>query len=62
MINAFPPEIQRKPENGERKKEKKKRRKKKKERRREGKRKERIGGGLNVHQPVRPKRPPHRAA
>ncbi len=56
MINAFPPKIQRKPENGESKKERKK------ERRREGKKRERKGGGLNVHQPTRPERPPHRAA
>ncbi len=65
MINAFPPKIQRKPENGESKKEKKRKKKERKEgRRREGKRRERKrgGGGLNVHQPTLPERPPHRAA
>ncbi len=61
MINAFPPKIQWKPENEERKKVKK--RKEEEKRKKEGgKERERKGGGLNVHQPVRRKRPPHRSA
>ena len=58
-MNAFPPKTQRKPENEERKKkeEKKKNKERGKERGKKGKE-----GGINVHQPMRPKRPPHRAA
>ncbi len=70
MINAFPPKIQRKLENGERKKERKKKKGRKKERKKKEREKEggkergekERAGGLNVHQPTRPERPPHRAA
>ncbi len=73
MINAFPSKIQRKPENGERKterkrkeekKERKEKERKKKVRKKEGgkERGEKGKGGLNVHQPTRPERTPHRSA
>ncbi len=62
MINAFPPKIQWKSENGKSKKEKKRKEEKKKKERGKERGKKGKQGGLNVHQTMRPKRPPHLAA